>query len=135
MLLRRACLLSLVVSLLGFVACSEDDSLTGVWTGAFKDSLGGLGGGSLTFSQMSGVSLSGSWQVIYQTFAGKAAYNNSGTLSGSTAGNAITAVMTSQGGCSFALQATRSGNDMTGSYTSTDCATSQTGTIDLTKMP
>src|SRR5678815_2853858 len=131
MLARRVCLLTLIASLLGFAGCSEDDSLTGVWTGAFKDSLGDLGGGSLTFTQQSGALLQGSWQVI---FAGKAAYNNSGTLSGSIDGNSIAAVMTSQG-CSFALQATRSGNDMSGSYATIDCVTPETGTVDLTKMP
>lgn len=120
---------------MGFAGCGEDDSLTGVWTGAFRDSLGGLGGGSLTFTQQSGALLQGSWQVIYQTFAGKAGYNNSGTISGSTDGDSITAVMTTQGPCSFALQATRSGNDMTGSYATIDCATPETGTIDLTRMP
>jgi hypothetical protein len=133
MLARRACLLVLVAWLMGFAGCGEDDSLTGVWTGAFRDSLGDLGGGSFTFTQQSGVLLQGSWQVIYRAF-GKAAYDNSGTLSGSIDGNSIAAVMTSKG-CSFALQAARSGNDMTGTYATIDCATPETGTIDLTKMP
>jgi hypothetical protein len=104
-----------------------------VWTGAFKDNLGGLGGGTFTFSESGGV-VSGSWQVIYQTFAGHAQYDNSGSLDGTLAGDLVTAQMTSQSSCVYMLQATRSGRHMAGSYESQGCATAQNGTVDLERQ-
>jgi hypothetical protein len=130
----RACFVSIVVTALALAACGGDDgSLGGVWTGAFKDNLGGLGGGTFTFSESGGV-VSGSWQVIYQTFAGHAQYDNSGSLDGTLAGDLVTAQMTSQSSCVYMLQATRSGRHMAGSYESQGCATAQNGTVDLERQ-
>jgi hypothetical protein len=131
---RRACLVAIAVTALTLAACGsgDDDALSGVWTGAFRDSLGGLGGGTFTLSESGGI-VSGSWQVIYQTFAGRAQYNNSGSLNGTLAADLVAAQMTSQSSCVFVLQATRSGRHMAGSYESQGCATAQNGTVDLEK--
>jgi hypothetical protein len=131
---RRACFASIVVSALALAACGGDDgSLSGVWTGAFKDNLGGLGGGTFTLSESGGV-VSGSWQVIYQTFAGHAQYNDNGSLDGTLTGDVVTAQMTSQSACVYMLQATRSGRHIAGSYESHGCATAQNGTVDLERQ-
>lgn len=117
--------------LLGLQGCAQDDSLNGVWTGGFRDSLGGLGGGQLTLRQ-SGVAVGGSWQVVFQTFAGRAKYNNSGSLAGTSDGASISLVMSGQG-CSYQLEATRSGIKLSGTYSAINCATPQTGSLDLEK--
>jgi hypothetical protein len=128
---RRVCLVSIVVTALALAACGgNDDSLSGVWTGAFKDSLGGQGGGTFTFSESGGI-VSGSWQVIFQTLAGRAQFNNSGSLNGTLAGDLVTAQMTSQSSCIYVLQATRSGRHLAGSYNAQGCAIAQNGTVDL----
>jgi hypothetical protein len=124
-------------TLLGLGGCggsvSSVGSLTGVWEGAFKDSLGGLGGGSFTFTQQSGVSLQGSWQVFFQTPYAIAKFNSHGFLSGTVDGSAVAAMLTSEGPCSFAVQATVSGRHMSGTYTDVNCAVHETGTFDLDK--
>lgn len=131
---RRAALILLVAALFGVHGCSEDDSLNGVWTGGFKDSLGGFGGGNLTLRQ-SGVILEGTWEVVFQTNPGRAKYNNSGSLAGMVEGGSISLVMTSsQGSCSYHLDATRSGRKLSGKYSAIDCAAPQTGSLDLEKM-
>lgn len=125
----------ITAALLGLPACGgDDDSLSGFWTGAFKDSLGGLGGGNLTLRQ-SGVVLEGSWEMVFQTMANRSKYNNSGTLSGTVDGSSISLVMTSsKGSCSYHLEAARSGRKLSGTYSAIDCATPQTGGLDLEKM-
>jgi len=134
MLKRRAALILLVAALFGLHGCSDDDSLSGVWTGAFSDSLGGFGGGNLTLRQ-SGAALEGSWEAVFQTFAGRAQYNNGGSLAGTVDGGSISLVMTSsQGSCSYHLDATRSGRKLSGTYAAIDCATPQTGSVDLERI-
>ena len=135
MLAVRAGLIVLGATLLGLSGCgSQDDSLTGVWTGAFRDSRGGLGGGSLTFTQQSGALLQGSWKVFFQVFGATAKFNNNGLLTGMVDGSSIAATMTSQGPCSFALQATRSGRQMAGTYADVNCAVPEAGSFDLEKQ-
>jgi hypothetical protein len=130
---KRAGLVAFVAASLALAGCgSGEDSLSGVWTGAFRDTLGGLGGGSFTFSQ-SGAEVQGSWQVIFETFAGHTQYNNSGSVVGSVTGDLVTAQMTSQSSCVFAFQGTRSGRHLSGSYQSSGCAVPQSGTVDLEK--
>ena len=132
MIERRAALILLGAALLGRNGYSGDDSLSGVW--GFKDSLGGLGGGNLTLRQ-SGVASEGTWDVVFQTFAGRAKYNNSGSLTGTVDGASISLMMTSsQGSCSYNLDATRSGRKLSGTYSAIDCATPQTGRVDLERM-
>ena len=121
-------------TLLGLSGCDHrNDSLTGVWSGAFRDSLGALGGGSFTFTQQSGALVQGSWKVFFQTFGALAKFNNSGTLTGMLEGNSITGTLSSQGACPFSLQATRSGTQMSGTYAAVDCAVAETGSFDLEK--
>ena len=135
MLARRACLVVIGATLLGFSNCGGDDhSLVGTWSGAFRDSRGGLGGGSLIFSQQSGGSLQGSWRVFFQLTGLSSNFNNQGSLTGTLDGNSIAAVLTSQGPCPFSLQATRTGRQMSGTYVAVNCASPETGSFDLEKQ-
>lgn len=134
MLRSRAVRAIFVIALLAPQGCGsgDDDSLNGVWTGGFKDSLGGLGGGNLTLNE-SGVALQGSWEAVFQTFAGREKYNNSGSVTGTAAGDAISLIMTSQGPCPYKLDATRTGRKLSGTYSAMNCDTPQTGSVDLEK--
>jgi hypothetical protein len=131
----RAFFIVLAVALLLQGGCGgRDDSLQGFWTGAFRDSRGGLGGGSLTFTGQSGTSLLGSWKVFFQTFGALAQFNSEGSFTGTVDGGSISLVLTpSKGSCSFHLEATRSGHKLAGTYSAIDCATPQTGSFDLEK--
>jgi hypothetical protein len=131
---KRASLVALGVAFLAFGACDgRDDSLTGNWTGAFRDSIGGLGGGNLTFTEQSGPMAQGSWQFFFQNFGSAKQFHNGGTLAGTVDGNAITVMLTPLTGCSLSLQATRSGLNMSGTYAAVNCAVPETGTFDLEK--
>ena len=134
MLSGRACLVVLGVSLIGLGGCGrEEDSFNGVWTGAFRDSLGGLGGGALTLTQ-SGDLVQGSWRIFFQVFGvgDLAKFNNSGSLAGAADGDSLTAnLMTSQGPCPFSLQATRTGTILRGTYEAVNCSFTETGSFDL----
>ena len=135
MLARRAGLIVLGAALLGLGGCDHrDDSLTGVWTGAFRDNLGGLGGGNLTFTQQSGAVVQGSWSAFFKTFGALAKFNNSGALTGTLDGDTIAGMLSSQGPCSFSFQATRSGLQMSGTYAAVNCAFVETGSFDLEKQ-
>jgi hypothetical protein len=131
---KRASVISLGVVFLAFGACDgRDDSLTGNWTGAFRDSIGGLGGGNLTFNEQSGPTVQGSWQFFFMTFGSAKQFHNGGSLTGTVDGNSITVMLSPLTGCSLALQATRSGLHMSGTYAAVSCAVSETGSFDLEK--
>jgi hypothetical protein len=114
------------VVLLGSACGSDDDSLTGVWTGGARDSMGGNGGANFSFSQ-SGSSLGGTWELTFPT--GSPA-NNGGTVAATVQGASISGELTSANGCHFSFTATRSGEHLAGSYAALDCASSQKGTLD-----
>ena len=129
---RRRALLLLAVGLSLLTCCgSEGDSLTGTWTGAVRDILGGNGGATFNFSQ-SGSDLAGTWDVIF-TLTSR--FNTGGTLTGTVTGDSASATLASSGPCSYSLTATRSGDRIQGSYSATGCNVVQTGTLDLERRP
>lgn len=129
MLGRRGVFLALLAGLSLLAACdNKDDSLTGVWTGAFTDSLGGAGGGTLVFTQ-SGSDLSGTWEVV---FSSTSRFNNSGTLAGTVEGSSISATLAGRRGCNYAMTASRTRDRIRGTYKANDCP-AQTGSLDLEK--
>ena len=71
---------------------------------------------------------------MFQTFAGRAQYNDSGSLAGTVDGGSISLIMTGQRPCPYHLDATRTGRKLSGTYSTVNCATPQTGSIDLEKM-
>jgi len=129
---RRWALLLLLAALSFLASCGgEDESLTGTWTGAVRDSLGGNGGTTLGFSQ-SGSDLGGVWEVVFSLTS---PLNTGGTLTGKVEGNSISATLMSRGPCSFSLAATRSGGNIRGSYSAVGCDVVQKGTLDLERRP
>lgn len=120
--------------LLGLGGCDgRDDSLAGNWTGAFRDSIGALGGGNLSFTQQSGPELRGSFQMFFANFGSAKQFHNVGSLTGTVDGNSITAMLSPLSGCRLFLQATRTGVHMAGTYSAVDCALEETGSFDLEK--
>ena len=129
---RRWALLLLLAALSFLASCGgEDESLTGTWTGAVRDSLGGNGGTTFVFSQ-SGSDLGGVWEVVFSLTS---PFNTGGTLTGKVEGNSISATLMSRGPCSFSLAATRSSGNIRGSYSAMGCDVVQTGTLDLERRP
>lgn len=124
---RRGALLGLVAGSCLFACGGEGESLTGVWTGAVKDSRGGAGGATFTFSQ-SGSDLGGTWEVL---FSATSPFNNGGTLTGTVEGSSISSRLASHGACAYLLTATRSGDRIQGTYAAVDCPLTQTGSLDL----
>ncbi len=123
------------VVLLGLAGCDgRDDSLAGTWTGAIRDSIGGLGGGNLTFTGQSGPEARGSWAFFFQNFGSAKQFHTAGSLAGTVDGNSITVMLSPLTGCSLALQATRTGFQMAGTYTAVNCAVPETGSFDFEKQ-
>jgi len=133
MFAARASLVVLGAALLEVGGCGNDEgSLVGMWTGGFRDDLGGLGGGSFTFTEQSGAELRGSWQMFFQLTGISAGFNNSGSLAATVEGDEVAGVLTSQGPCPFSFQARVSGRTMAGTYTTgADCSAPEAGSFDL----
>jgi hypothetical protein len=124
---RAPLLVALAAGALLLAACgSDDESLSGNWTGGIRDSLGGNGGANFNFSQ-SGSDLGGTWEFVFPT--GSPA-NNGGTLAGKVQGTSIAATLASDGPCSYSMTATRTGDHLAGSYAAVDCASTQKGSFD-----
>lgn len=120
----------LLAALLLLTSCgTEEEPLTGTWTGAVRDSRGGNGGTTFTFSQ-SGSDLGGDWEVIFSLTS---RFNTGGTLTGRVEGDSISATLMSRGPCPFSFTGTRSGDSVRGSYSAVGCGVVQTGTLDLEK--
>jgi hypothetical protein len=105
----------------------DDESLTGVWTGAVRDSLAGSGGVTLTLFQ-SGSDLEGTWEMV---FASTSHLDAGGTLTGTVQGSLISATLASRGACNYSLTATSSGDRIQGTYAAGDCPPQHTGSLDL----
>jgi hypothetical protein len=130
---RRWAPLLLLAALSFLASCGgEDESLTGTWTGAVRDSLGNNGGTTFVFSQSSS-DLGGVWEVNFVSPFNT--FNTGGTLTGKVEGNSISATLMSRGPCSFSLAATRSGSNIRGSYSAMGCDVVQKGTLDLERRP
>ncbi len=105
--------------------------LSGTWSGTVSDAVTGQGTARLTITQ-SGSSLAGTWTTTYAN----AANNNSGSLTGTATGANVTATLipSSPTACPFTATATRSGNAITGTYTTFNCAVAVTGSISVSKQ-
>ena len=106
-------------------------SVAGTWVGSNTNSLApGSRPAQATFAQ-SGTNLSGTWSAT--TPGGP----DSGPLSGSIAGNALSVSFVSAvpvGACHYAVTATVSGNQITGTWTTVSCVTPANGGLTLTKQ-
>jgi hypothetical protein len=122
---RRLAIL-LGVALVSSACGSDEDSLTGNWTGGARDTLGVNGGANFSFSQ-SGSSLGGTWELTFRT--GSPA-NNGGTVAATVHGGSVSGELTSASGCHFSFTASRNGDHLAGSYAALDCSSVQKGTFD-----
>ena len=118
---------------LALPGCGGDDSdLTGTWTGIVQDNLAGTGTILFTFTQTDS-RLGGTWQL---TFADPR-NNNGGTLSGTVSDPSITMVLSPSQpqACSFTVAAERDDEDhFTGTYAAFNCASSQSGSLDVNRQ-
>lgn len=105
--------------------------LSGTWSGTVSDAITGQGTARLTIAH-AGSSLTGTWATTYSN----AAYNNSGSLTGTATGTNVTATLipTSPTACPFTATTTRNGASMSGSYTTFNCAMAVTGSINISKQ-
>lgn len=126
----RSIVFALALPLLG---CGGDDvpNLVGTWTGTIQNSVAGTGTLLLSISQ-SNIQLSGTWQTTYPDPNN----NNGGTLSGTVDEPAIALVLTTtkSRACSFTVAANlEDDHHFTGTYASFNCATTEAGTLDVTR--
>jgi hypothetical protein len=109
-------------------------NLAGTWTGSANSNVAGAGTVDATISQ-SAQTLSGSWSVRYPN----AAYNNSGSLSGSIQNSTVSLALSSSIAtpCPYSVNgmfATASGRTtITGTFTTVNCATPQNGAFTISR--
>lgn len=108
--------------------------LTGTWSGTINDDVAGAGTVTVTFSQGSDGSLSGTFQSTFSN----SSFNNQGSVSGEVSGDDVTVLLDSSdpSACDFNATGTRQGsNEITGNYqTTASCAQSSGGTFDITRQ-
>jgi hypothetical protein len=125
----RGALRAVLTGICLLAGCGEEEGLDGTWTGGVLDSRAGNGGVTLRLSQ-SGSDLGGTWEIL---FSAASPFNDTGTLTGTVQGAAISADLASGGTCVLALTASRSGETLRGEYTAVACGTQRTGQVDLTR--
>jgi len=98
---------------------------SGTWSGTATSNLAPSAPARITLTQ-SGNSLTGSWSAGV----------NGGPLTGTVSGNYIAATVTPSDPttCPFTMNATVSGNRMTGTYTTFNCTAGFSGTIEASKQ-
>ena len=135
---RRLVLCVCVIGAVAFSACDghsptspSSTTVTGTWTGSIASTLSGPATARVTLAQ-SGSSITGTWFVTSDIDPSAA---NSGTLSGTIAGSALSLTLTPSDPrtCPFDLTATVSGNRLVGTYAAFNCTVAISGAIDLTR--
>lgn len=132
---------SLLACCLAVCSCSDNStspsnvSLTGSWNGNTNapGSAAGTGIVRATISQ-SGSTLSGTWGVTYIN----PIYNNSGQLSGTFDGTAISLTLDSSVpiACPYKVTATlQSSSIMSGTFATFNCTVAQSGSVQLFRGP
>jgi len=101
-------------------------SVVGTYTGTTQDSKDGNGSIELTLNRENGA-ISGFWVTTFEN----SARNSSGTLSGTTNGPALSAVLkpSQPGSCTLDLTAVLQNGAISGSYAKTSCARMAQGTF------
>jgi hypothetical protein len=128
------------VALFGVVGCGSDPSPTtptpppanfnGNWVGAVQDSVVGQGLARLTLTQ-SGSTVTGSYATSYPN----PNYNGGGNFSGQASGSSISGTIQQSvaTACPYTVNATLSGNTISGTYAAFNCTSVDTGTFSLTR--
>ena len=108
-------------------------SFSGTWTGPITSNVPGVppGTGTVTITH-TGSSLSGTWATVYPDPTINAAGSFSGTASGMSLEGTLSPSNPTE--CPYTINATVSGNLMTGTYASFNCSGALSGSISLTKQ-
>ena len=105
----------------------------GTWTGPVTSNFPGIppGTGTITITQ-TGSSLSGTWAAVYPD----PTFNDSGSFSGTASGMSLSGTLSPSDPttCPYTINATVSGNLMSGTYAAFDCTVALSGSISLTKQ-
>ena len=105
----------------------------GTWTGPVTSNFPGIppGTGTITITQ-TGSSLSGTWATVYPD----PTFNDSGSFSGTASGMSLSGTLSPSDptDCPYTINATVSGNLMSGTYATFDCTFAVSGSISLTKQ-
>jgi hypothetical protein len=122
--------LTLLIVLM-LAACGGSSSIDGTYSGPLNDSLIGAGTARVTLAS-NGASVSGTWGTMYSN----PIYNNSGSLSGAISGNSLSMSLTPTNpqACPSVVTATRTGNQIDGTYAAISCSVADSGSINLTKQ-
>ena len=108
-------------------------SFNGTWTGPITSNVPGVPPGTATITiTHTGSSLSGTWATVYPDSTFNTAGSFSGTASGMSLEGTLSPSIPTE--CPYTINATVSGNLMTGTYASFNCSGVLSGTISLTKQ-
>ena len=108
-------------------------SFNGTWTGPIASNVPGVPPGTATVTiTHTGSSLSGTWATVYPDSMFNSAGSFSGTASGMSLEGTLSPSIPTE--CPYTINATVSGNLMTGTYASFNCSGVLSGTISLTKQ-
>ena len=108
-------------------------SFNGTWTGPITINVPGIPPGTATATiSQNGSSLSGTWATVYPD----PTLNDSGSFSGTASGMSLSGTLSPSDPttCPYTINATVSGNLMSGKYAAFDCTDAVSGSISLTKQ-
>ena len=108
-------------------------SFNGTWTGPITSNFPGIPPGTATATiSQTGSSLSGTWATVYPD----PTFNNSGSFSGTASGMSFSGMLSPSDptACPYTINATVSGNLMSGTYAAFNCTFAVSGSISLTKQ-
>jgi hypothetical protein len=129
-LIPLACLLTLVACGSSPTSPSAAASVTGTWLGTItSEQVAGSGSARVDFAGTNS-NLTGTWSVTGPSGP------DSGTLNGAVNGSAVTLTLTPSVpvNCPYAVTATMSGTQLTGTYAATNCSQAVSGGLSLTKV-
>ena len=106
-------------------------SFNGTWTGPITSNVVGPGTATVTITQ-TGSSLSGTWATVYPDPMIQGGESFSGTASGMSLSGTLSP--SDPADCPYTINATVSGNLMTGTYATFNCTGVDSGSIMLTKQ-
>ena len=108
-------------------------SFNGTWTGPITSNFPGIPPGTATTTiSQTGSSLSGTWATVYPD----PTFNSSGSFSGTASGMSLSGTLSPSDptDCPYTINATVSGNLMSGTYATFNCTLAVSGSISLTKQ-
>jgi hypothetical protein len=130
--------IGLLFLLAGLVSCgksntSPSDIFDGTWVGQITTNLAGVAPGTATVTlTQSGSTVSGSYSTSYPDPSNNGGGSFSGTATGTSLAGTLSPSNPNQ--CPYTVNATASGNQLTGTYAAFNCTISFGGSVSLTKQ-